>query len=235
MAIFLPGIAISAARNKAGNIVFLDGAGGPTFRERVIPTNPQSTRQQAVRGGVTTLSGQWRTLTDAQRTAWNAYGDTVTKVNQLGTPYSPSGINAYVGANTERAAQGLALISAAPTGSGISAGVLIPAGDVETEDGTTTLNISNLGNWTGFSNNVTGDRLFFYMSPVVSPGVNTYYGSHVFVGVVTGDSTTPPTSAAFTIPTGPPTQGDRFNVIVAHYDETGRLPSEQRIDILTIA
>jgi hypothetical protein len=46
------GIAFDNIRGKAGNLVIQDNRSGLFIRKRVVPRNPQTAAQQAVRGGV---------------------------------------------------------------------------------------------------------------------------------------------------------------------------------------
>lgn len=103
---------ITASHNK----------GGAYFRGRTIPTNPNTTRQQAVRGVLGALSSAWTsTLTDSQRQAWRDYAANTPTTDSLGNTITLSGQNMYVRANTARqlaTAQGLgvafSLINDAP-------------------------------------------------------------------------------------------------------------------------
>lgn len=58
-------------RGKIGNTVFQDSPAGLFIRGRVIPINPNSSAQVAVRANMTTLSKAWSGLTDAQRQSWD--------------------------------------------------------------------------------------------------------------------------------------------------------------------
>jgi hypothetical protein len=107
------------ATGKFGNMVFLPNSGCIRARAWVVPSNPQSSYQTAVRGEFATLAAYWSgTLTQAQRTAWAAWAATVSYATKLGTTYTPSGFNAFMAANTARVQAGLAVVAAGPTTSG---------------------------------------------------------------------------------------------------------------------
>lgn len=94
------------ARNRYGNY----------SRARTKPTNPNSQRQQAMRGFVAALTARWsQTLSAAQRTAWNLYGSNVTMKNRLGEVIHLTGFNHYIRSNTWRLDLGQTIVDAGPT------------------------------------------------------------------------------------------------------------------------
>lgn len=100
MAIILPGIMVSEVRNKLGNVVFINGRGGQAVRERVIPSNPNTWKQQLVRSFMTDLSQDWAdTLTAPQREQWDAFGEREETKNAFNSKIALSGIASYVRSN----------------------------------------------------------------------------------------------------------------------------------------
>lgn len=82
---------------KVGGIVASHNAGGAYFRAATIPTNPNTTFQQAVRNAVSQLSSMWQTtLTQAQRNEWEVYAANVKITNRIGEKINVSGLNHYV-------------------------------------------------------------------------------------------------------------------------------------------
>lgn len=81
-------------RGGVGGVVYQGGKFGPIARERVVPTNPQTIRQQNQRNILGTTATEWRGLTDAQRLAWRAFGA------MLGTGLSA--FNVYTKVNATR-------------------------------------------------------------------------------------------------------------------------------------
>lgn len=63
---------ISQGSGSLGGATFSRNKGGSYMRAKVTPTNPQTARQTAVRSDLAGLSAEWRTLTEAERGAWNA-------------------------------------------------------------------------------------------------------------------------------------------------------------------
>lgn len=87
---------------------------GSYFRSRVIPVNPNSSSQQAVRGLFGGFSQAWRTLTESQRSGWASLAENVPRVDALGVAYVLTGAQLYNGTNLLRDAVGDASIADAP-------------------------------------------------------------------------------------------------------------------------
>lgn len=79
-----------------------------------MPVNPSSVRQQVVRSRFGNLAQVWRTLSAAQRTAWNTQAVGITLVDALGQQYNPSGQQLFVGINQNRVMLGLAQVTTPP-------------------------------------------------------------------------------------------------------------------------
>lgn len=116
MALFLP-IAGELSGSIGAN-TWAHNKGGPYVRQRGIPTNPQSTKQMAIRTILAFLSGQWQVLTDNQRDAWNLYAQTHPVINRLGQAQKLSGHQTYVALNCRLLQAGAAAQSDPPVGAG---------------------------------------------------------------------------------------------------------------------
>jgi len=93
------------ARNRYGNYA----------RARTTPINPQTARQTAVRSSIAFLTERWsQTLTAAQRTAWNNYGDNVAMKNKLGESTFLSGFNHYIRSNVLLKINAKTIVDAGP-------------------------------------------------------------------------------------------------------------------------
>jgi len=90
---------IGELSGKAGCVVASRNRNGSYLRTRTIPINPKTTSQQNARNNLSAIAATWRTLTDAQRAAWAAYGLTITLFDSLGRPYTPTGSQAYSSVN----------------------------------------------------------------------------------------------------------------------------------------
>ena len=99
MAIIQP--ILGSLRGSIGDNTFSHNRGGDYVRRRGSPTNPNSTRQQAMRTFLGTLAALWSsTLTPAQREQWNTWAGLQAKEGPLGNSINLTGINAFVWTNT---------------------------------------------------------------------------------------------------------------------------------------
>lgn len=95
----------TASRNKFGSY----------FRSKVIPVNPNTTRQQTIRSIFATLVSAWNdTLTQSQRTAWSLWATNTTIQGKDGNPINITGQNAYIRFNTARLQIGRSRVDVAP-------------------------------------------------------------------------------------------------------------------------
>jgi len=99
-----------------GGDVFARNRYGNYNRARTKPTNPNSSGQQAVRTAIGAMTTRWaQTLTGAQRTAWNLYGDSVSMKNRLGEVIHLTGFNHYIRSNANSSRIGLTPVDDGPT------------------------------------------------------------------------------------------------------------------------
>ena len=115
MALIKMGAWIVDVRGKIGGTVFTKGRSGAVARNKVTPVNPRTSRQSAVRAALGALSQAWRTLTQAQRDAWNAAVSSFSKTNIFGDTVNPTGKNLYVGLNTNLEKVSASAIAVPPT------------------------------------------------------------------------------------------------------------------------
>lgn len=114
----LSGIGITEASGKLGGTVFSRGRGGSYVRTRVMPSNPQSIAQQAVRATFGAISSAWRSLTETQRDEWNAITADYPVQNRLGETKILSGKALFqkLNMNLLEAGKTMALAPSAPQG-----------------------------------------------------------------------------------------------------------------------
>lgn len=77
-------------------LVFSIWRGANYARTFTIPTNPRTPRQLTIRAFLTTASRAWNLITDAQRTAWDAFAQLQSRTDVFGEPIKATGINEYV-------------------------------------------------------------------------------------------------------------------------------------------
>ena len=82
---------ISDMRGKLNGSVASKNRYGQYFRNKITPSNPQTITQVEQRARLAQFSRQWRTLTVAQRSAWNGAVSGWTRTNIFGDVVTPSG------------------------------------------------------------------------------------------------------------------------------------------------
>lgn len=102
---------ITGASGSVGGVTYSHNRFGLYLRARRKPVNPNTTSQQAVRASLATASSAWRSLTAAQRAAWEVYAANTPMVNSLGLPVFMSGQQQFTATNS--IAQRLASITIA--------------------------------------------------------------------------------------------------------------------------
>lgn len=99
-----------------GGLTYARNRGGLYVKMKASPTNPNSARQQAVRGILSTASGLWQALTDAQRNAWDVYAASKPRMDPLGQSYDLTGHQMYVALTAVVLDQGLTEQTDPPAG-----------------------------------------------------------------------------------------------------------------------
>ena len=105
---------------SVGGVVAARNAGGAYLRNRTVPVNPNSVRQQASRSVFATAATVWRGLTVAERGAWDAYAVESPVLNRLGESITISGFSHYVRTNAFRFAADALRLDVAPVTPGES-------------------------------------------------------------------------------------------------------------------
>lgn len=82
---------------------------GQYFRERIIPIDPATPAQISSRAVFSVAVGNWATLTDDQRQAWNVWGLTFRRSGNLVDGLGLSGQAAFISATMVAAEHGLSL------------------------------------------------------------------------------------------------------------------------------
>jgi hypothetical protein len=155
---------------SVGGVVAAHNKGGQYLRNRSIPTNPRTDRQQSVRAAFSAAAESWSGLTVAQREAWEGYAVGTPVVNRLGESITLSGFNMYV-----RAYAFLAGIAANLDGVGTAP---VTPGIITLVDPVATLSVSvsaaNGVTLTGLNGSLVG--LLVSISPSLGAGVSSFGG-----------------------------------------------------------
>lgn len=105
---------LADARNKLNGNVFSKNRYGAYIRNKVTPTNPQTTYQQGQRQMLGALSAQWRGLTQAQRDGWIAATAAFQRPDIFGKNQALSGNALFVSLNKNLLNSGNVTIDSAP-------------------------------------------------------------------------------------------------------------------------
>jgi hypothetical protein len=89
------GSIIVDGRGKIGGHVASKNRAGTYLRTKVSPANAQTPFQTIIRNRFTALTQGWRTLSEAQRAAWNAAVADYARTDIFGDIRNPSGSNLY--------------------------------------------------------------------------------------------------------------------------------------------
>lgn len=93
---YAPSALIGRLSRSAGSTTAAHNRYGAYLRNRVIPTNPATSAQTAVRSALATISAAWRSLTSAQRAEWEAIAPSLVRTDSLGENYTLNGFAAYM-------------------------------------------------------------------------------------------------------------------------------------------
>src|ERR1019366_7258406 len=88
---------------KRGLYVSQGGRYGQISRMLVIPTNPRTADQSAVRQSFSSASEAWRAITEEQRLAWNAFAKTRQSKPRLGQSGPLTGLQMFLRINANLA------------------------------------------------------------------------------------------------------------------------------------
>lgn len=118
MAIVTLAAPVSGIRGKVGGNIYSANKAGPYLKAWGRSANPRTLAQTQQRANLVQFAQNWKNLTAAQRTAWDAYATDPAqeKTNSLGEAYYISGFAWYVALSNNLKRAGLAAIDAAPTG-----------------------------------------------------------------------------------------------------------------------
>lgn len=113
---------VSQLRGSMGGVTATQGAAQQFLRAKVAPVVRKTAPQQLRRAQQTLIASTWKTLTPAQRLAWQVAAQSITVTNALGQPSHPSGFQHYVSVQ-----RNLLLIGLAPTTKPVAWGTIFPS------------------------------------------------------------------------------------------------------------
>lgn len=157
---------------SVGGVTAGHNKGGQYLRNRSIPTNPNSTRQQAARTALGTAAQRWRTLTQAQRDAWEGYANQTPLTNRLGESITISGSSMYTRTNSFLLGLGETPIDDAPSSPGQAS--------IGSVDSVVASILEDNATFTLDANDAL-DHVILQVGPTVSAGVNSFNGPYTFM------------------------------------------------------
>lgn len=114
MALINLGPMVAQVSGRVAGIVFSHNRGGAYVRNGSIPVKVSSDKALSYKAILSAASQGWSALTDAQRSAWKAFGQTKTTTNRLGKAIKLSGQNWYIALTARLLAAGEAAIVTPP-------------------------------------------------------------------------------------------------------------------------
>lgn len=200
--------------------------GGIYLRARVVPVNPATAAQTAVRTALATLAARWSsTITSVQRDGWDLYALNVPLPGPLGDPRNVGGLGMYIRTNIATSLLGLVPEDTAPAI--FNLGTFTPFTLPTAVSGTTTVGFAfdNTDEWA----NEDDAYLAVFAARPVSPAVNYFTGPYQFAGFIAGDALIAPTSPAAIVSPFPflAAQKIHFRGVILRAD--GRYSTAQRM------
>jgi hypothetical protein len=111
---YVPGPLVGQLSRSQGNTTASRNRNGSYLRNRVNGVNPNTVAQTIQRNNLGELSGLYRTLTEAARSAWQMLGLQMVRTDTLGQVYSLTGLQAFTSVNRVRRLFGVADLLIAP-------------------------------------------------------------------------------------------------------------------------
>lgn len=215
------GIGAVEGRGKLNGSVASRNRAGSYFRVKVSGVNPQTSFQQAARNLLTSFSQGWRSLTQAQRDAWDAAVSDFARTDIFGDLRNPTGKNLYSRLNVNLANAGQTAITDPPLPAG--GGQVVAGAVVMTNGGAKTV---------AHTEDTAGHTVLVFATPGVSPGKSFLKNDYRLISTFTGGAASPADiAAAYQARFGEPTVGTKVGVrLVSVNDTTGEtsVPSESQ-------
>lgn len=227
MALIQTGGGVATISGSIGGITYSRNRGGAYARNRTIPINPGSARQQTVRFALASLGARWvEVLTDAQRAGWETYAENVHLPNSLGQLRNVGGIGMYNRSNVPRIssiAPVLTVIDDAPTIFDLGTFTEPAADSVDAAADTVTWSFNPADEWA----TAVGGAMYVYGSRPQNSSINFFKGPYQIIASIPG-AVVPPTSPQIINLAFPVAVGNKvfFRANVSRLD--GRLASSFR-------
>lgn len=189
------GLMVTALSGSLDGLVAAHNRGGPYFRNRATPTDPETARQINCRDAMQQLHDWWADeLTETERQSWVPYAAAHPDSNRIGavhtlSPWSMFCKQSFVRAQViEQLGDSIHMHRLAPTD---APGLLGPAtATLGVDNASLDVSWTNNYNWTG--NDEAG--ILIYASQAIGPTINFFKGPYQLRDMILGDEEDPPVS-----------------------------------------
>ena len=157
------GALVTDGRGKIGGHVASKNRYGAYLRTKVTPVNPGSTDQVTVRNRLAGISSSWKSLTAAQRIAWNAAVADYARTDIFGDLRNPTGFNLHQKLNNNLLNIGKVVMTAPPLPEAVDAFATL---SIAASEGGGTLTIT-------YTAAIAADHsCLVFGTPAISPGIS---------------------------------------------------------------
>lgn len=207
MALVKYGGGILDMRGSIGGNTYARNRYGAYARARVVPVNPNTTRQQGIRAAMSALVQRWNTtLTQPQRDGWDNYAANVDWKNKLGETQKLTGFSHYIRSGIAMDTASLGIQDEPPS-------ILsLPDGDpdftvtADEASGEISVAFDDALAWL----NETGSGMSIFSGQPVKTTVNYFTGPWRHGTTLLGDDTTPLTTPQVFTPNFPVVEGQKI-------------------------
>ncbi len=161
------------ASGSTGDLTWANGNGGLTMKQKPIPKNPKSARQQAIRRSLGLANSTWTSMSQNARKSWEAWGKTLVKYDRLKNKIVVNGWSAFSGAfvlNTLSSLANTKLLLGAPNVGNYSSATAIT---ITPNTAGTRLVIKNTSN--------VSITIMAFQGPAVKPTINVNKGGYEYI------------------------------------------------------
>lgn len=215
----------SALSGKVGTVVYSHNRHGPYSYVQPTRSNPNTNRQQVVRGLMFTASRYWWVIPPAWRVAWENYANNMPRPNRLGHSHRLTGFQQFIGCLLTRSSVGQIFPPQAPvdfTRAGLTTPTYAPYLGA--------FIIATYALQDPWRSHDQG-AIVLQSSPPQTANVNAWHGVYRRIGATIGSSSSPPTTGFFQ-PAWPPVSGKRWIFIRARCVQGDNQTSTERVDRL---
>jgi len=222
MALILPAQGIADIRGSQGGTVYSRNRYGNYVRNRTIPVNPNTEKQQSVRAEFRWAANAWRDgLTDADRLSWETYASITPWTNKLGMLVYLSGQAMFMRSAIISVQAGLNLPADAPTTGGLPSVDTTLAASADISDQDVDITFDNTKDWAA-----AGGVMTIHQGIPHPSSIAFYGGPWIQIGQVLGNAT-PPTSPATKTLYWQTATGLKVPIRVRFYNPDGKLSNWQ--------